>query len=242
MDKEAEWTEELCKARRAYYKQLAAYKANPVGKEPKHPNALKARYAHNQVKARLEEMFGPKCAYCEGSVKSVSYQHVEHFRPQSIYPRLAYHWENLLLACEQCNSVYKKHKFPLHDGSEPVEDQADPCSKDASDLQMLINPCEEDPEDFFAFEDERLACKNARAEKMRDVCGLNREALRDERSVAVLLAELAVKVYLAAVKDNIPEKITKSVADLKTITAASMRFSGTIQAKVRALGIDYTQL
>jgi len=47
-----------------------------------------------QIRARLEEMQGRRCAYCEGSVDALG-QHVEHFRRKHHYPALTFVWGNL---------------------------------------------------------------------------------------------------------------------------------------------------
>lgn len=46
------------------------------------------------------------CCYCTGSIGSGAF-HIEHFRPQGIYPALRFAWPNLLASCES----YKKEEF-----------------------------------------------------------------------------------------------------------------------------------
>src|SRR5579872_3417493 len=95
----SEWTKKLCEARRQYYHQLKEHeRAAPdkKGSPPSRPNANPSWYGHNDVKKQLGRMFGKKCTYRESIVTIVSYQHVEHFRPQSVYASLAYDWDNLL--------------------------------------------------------------------------------------------------------------------------------------------------
>lgn len=82
-------------------------------------------YADASVKAELLNVHFGKCCYCEKKYIPANL-HIEHFRPKKgvrqrrnqndIRPGyfwLAYTWKNLLLACHQCNSVYKKTLFPL---------------------------------------------------------------------------------------------------------------------------------
>jgi hypothetical protein len=78
MRKAEQWTRELCNARRRYYLALDEPEAGLVRERPEYPRARSSRYGHEEIKNRLEKMFGPKCAYCESRVKAVSYQHVEH--------------------------------------------------------------------------------------------------------------------------------------------------------------------
>lgn len=53
------------------------------------------------VQKILKELYHEKCAFCEQKAEVLA---VEHFRPKSIYYWLAYSWDNLLLACQKCNS------------------------------------------------------------------------------------------------------------------------------------------
>ena len=196
----SEWTQRLCDNLKNYYQAVQAYEEEKSQHRPPQPEASASHYAHQQIKRQLDRMFGNKCAFCESIVTAVSYQNVEHFRPKSIYPSLAYEWENLLFACTVCNSGYKKTQFPLLDNSQPALDENNPCALDASDTNALINPCEEDPQDFFSFDDEWIACLNKRAEITRDVCGLNREALLDERREWLGVIETTAKAVLLAKK------------------------------------------
>ena len=71
------------------------------------------KYRHPQIRAALNTLFHGKCAYCESKIKHVSDPHIEHYRPKSKFPDLTFAWDNLLLACGQCNSAkYKGDRFP----------------------------------------------------------------------------------------------------------------------------------
>lgn len=50
------------------------------------------------------------CAFCDGRVGTESRETIEHFRPKSRYPELAYTWDNLFLCCDGCQSA-KLEKF-----------------------------------------------------------------------------------------------------------------------------------
>ena len=46
------------------------------------------------------------CCYCDGfPVSATSVESIEHFRPKSKYPLLAYYWANLFYACSRCQSI-----------------------------------------------------------------------------------------------------------------------------------------
>ncbi len=233
------WTQELCTKRKAYYQELEKYEQKERPTKPDFPKAKNARYAHKDIKQTLKRMFGAKCAYCESQVTAVSYQHVEHFRPQSIYPRLAYDWDNLLLACEVCNSGYKAARFPLSDGRQPAPDEKEPCLLDDSDENALINPCFDDPEEFFDFsEDGRIICRNKRAEYTRDVCGLDREALNDARELWAEIIENMAKAFLAANEAGRIEEKNRYANTLKKCFAT--QYSALVRAKLKTLTIDET--
>ena len=85
-----------------------------------------AIYNHPTVKQALRTAQNDKCAYCE-TRNTTSHDVVEHFRPKNgcrhvrrdalIRPQyfwLAYTWDNLLFACDQCNDAgHKQNLFPL---------------------------------------------------------------------------------------------------------------------------------
>lgn len=151
-----------------------------AGQTKNKPEADAATYRHPEVLAALHRMFKGRCVYCESVLPGRL--DVEHFRPESLYPMLAYKWTNLLFACAFCNQDGKGAQFPLlSTGQQPVYDASDPGKLDDTDGAMLINPCDEDPALFFEFTDAVLICKNARAVKMREVCKLDRFDLKEER-------------------------------------------------------------
>ncbi len=59
----------------------------------------------------LEEMTKNHCSFCDGyPLGTESRQTIEHFRPKSRFPELAYQWENLFLCCDVCQSS-KQEEF-----------------------------------------------------------------------------------------------------------------------------------
>jgi len=44
------------------------------------------------------------CAFCDGPVDLESRATVEHFRPKSQFPELAYAWQNLFPCCDKCQA------------------------------------------------------------------------------------------------------------------------------------------
>jgi len=83
----------------------------------KRPNSN--TYSHTEVRELLNSMSHTKCYYCETILKDKSSE-VDHFIEIFIDKNLAFIWNNLYLACDNCNG-----KVP-HD-SIPVTDCLDPC-------------------------------------------------------------------------------------------------------------------
>jgi uncharacterized protein (TIGR02646 family) len=139
----------------------------------------------------LEKLFHKKCAYCEGIYEAGAWMDVEHYRPKSKvtadgvdidhpgYYWLAYHWRNLLLACNKCNrGSGKMNKFPI----------AGPrahCPEDSLEQEnpLLLNPYDnENPENHITFGVNGIvAGKTEKGRKTIEVCNLNREELQTSR-------------------------------------------------------------
>ena len=249
IDNADEWALELCEARRLYYVELRRFERREISTRPKTVDAKKSRYANNTVKTALKRMFGTKCCYCEAKVTVVSYQHVEHFRPQSIYPRLAYEWSNLLLACEQCNSTHKGDRFPLGPGEQHAEpDRQTPCSLNGSDTGLLIDPCRDDPADHFEYVfDDRpddgyidvvLVCKSRRGELSRDVYGLSRTDLVDDWREHLLGIQNDVAGYQLALQLDNRAKQRRFESYLRRSMASTSPYSALTRAYIQQRGID----
>ncbi len=131
-----------------------------------------AKYNKGTIKKALVSMFHGKCAYCESYISDVDYGDIEHFRPKSKFPELAVTWDNLLLACKRCNGAEQKGDT-WYDNNEGGP---------------LVNPCTDEPDDFFEFEyDEEthiaiVKPKNKRGEISEEVYGLNKDELLRSRN------------------------------------------------------------
>ena len=110
----------------------------------------------SKFKKLLYELHHGKCCYCERKLSRGQAQ-VEHFRPKAKvdedkhhpgYWWLAYSWRNLLLACGDCNTK-KGAKFPLETGSKRLNPEDCDLEKEEP---ILINPLEEDPEEFIEYD------------------------------------------------------------------------------------------
>lgn len=83
------------------------------------PYQLATRYNEPSIKIALEKETHEKCAYCESKIKHITYGDIEHILPKNknARPDLYVDWNNLTLACEQCNrsgkKTYYNPKLPL---------------------------------------------------------------------------------------------------------------------------------
>ena len=86
------------------------------------------------------------CNYCEHDRAF----DIEHIYPKSLYPSLAFVWNNYLLACKGCNSTYKLDQFaifkPKGSNTKHILGRGkEPSNADA----LLINPRKEEPTTFL---------------------------------------------------------------------------------------------
>lgn len=159
----------------SYLTALAAFEANKSIENKQRKDIIERKYNHNQVKNTLKTMCSSKCAYCESHITHIGYGHIEHFKPKARYPELCFEWENFLLSCEICNSsAFKGDKFPIESEGGP-----------------FINPCDENPDNFFEFELDHstgaanIIPQNKRAAITEMIIGLNRPDLVIHRSQVV---------------------------------------------------------
>lgn len=132
-------------------------------------------YSNTDVKTALINLFQKKCAYCESLFLHVYSGDVEHFRPKGRisdaenpkpgYYWLASDWDNLLLSCRNCNqklkhqvvgragkeTMGKMDQFPLDQNGVHVRTHKTDIAQEEPH-RLLINPCIENPEQFFKYE------------------------------------------------------------------------------------------
>jgi len=138
---------------------------------------------YEDVKDDLFRMQHHKCCYCENILEQAKYRDVEHYRPKARYWWLAWTWENLLFACNECNRDYKRDQFPQASGSAAlVAEQLPP----GDESPLLIDPTgSSDPMDEIVFRRETIQSREhwvpvGRTDRGREtirVCGLARQSL-----------------------------------------------------------------
>jgi uncharacterized protein (TIGR02646 family) len=152
-----------------------------------------------EVRLTLIRLFHNKCAYCETPLVGQR-PNLEHFRPKANarntvrgtvdpdhYWWLFYEWENLYLACQECN-INKRDQFPI------LGDRAKIGAGGAAlreETAMLLDPCLDNPAEFLMFEEDGTVLPwplrdggIGRAETTIETLGLNREPLVAARQTA----------------------------------------------------------
>lgn len=115
-----------------------------------------------QVKARLKDVSNGKCWYCEARQERAD-NDVDHFRPKSIYPWLAFTLDNFRYACTFCNRVRKNpdtggasgkgDHFPLFGGA-----RATTVEQLANEDLVLLDPCRGADPGLLDFTDDGRPC------------------------------------------------------------------------------------
>lgn len=174
-------------------------------------------YKDKELVAELGKIFGNKCAYCESCFGAVTPKDIEHFRPKSEikthgeailrpgYYWLAAEWLNLLVSCPDCNrrrehevpgqpamvNLGKDIQFPIADENARLRVHSCSAVQIANEeaQRLLINPCIEDPEDYFIYDDEGLIHPR-NANDMKAICSIHVYALQRKALVEARKATL----------------------------------------------------
>lgn len=61
------------------------------------------RYRDSEIKTTLRTETNDKCVYCESKIGHNCPGDIEHKIPKSILPELTFEWDNMTIACNECN-------------------------------------------------------------------------------------------------------------------------------------------
>ena len=165
-----------------------------------------------------------KCAYCERHLhlgkNNLPDGDIDHFRPKSLYPMLAYHVRNYVLSCRICNETYKQDYFPITRQRATKTKRLNDLYAEQAYLVNPLDPQEPNLEDIIGFDGIlgiSLAIpgtwQDARANAMIDTFKINnRDDLRREQT------EIICEIFLAKT-GNPSDLLTQSV-----LTRAADRF------------------
>ncbi|MDB5385950.1 MAG: hypothetical protein JWM11_1596 [Planctomycetaceae bacterium] len=150
-------------------------------------------YGDATVKNQLRLDQHEKCVFCESKFGANYHGDVEHIRPKGGFTQheddklttpgyfwLAYEWSNLTFCCALCNQTHKKNHFPLANPKRRARSHKDDVTQEKP---ILINPVEEDPQQFIDFNQEvaRGIDTQERGRRTIDLLGLNRPLVQEKR-------------------------------------------------------------
>lgn len=186
-----------------------------VGNKPN--KEISTRYNHPEIKQQLEKETYGKCAYCESKLKHISYGDIEHILPKNkeARPDLYVDWNNLTLACEQCN---RSGKHSYYDENLP-----------------LINPYNDHVESHYNDIGECIypVLNDERAEVTLITLNLNRPDLLERRQERIRQIEVLLKSW-ANHKNQIIKKELEHQLCLEC--EADKEYSSTVKAFLLARG------
>lgn len=221
-------------------------------------------YKNPEIKNALRGVFGSKCAYCETKYTASSDGDIEHFRPKGLvtgkipaapgYYWLSNDWENLLLSCQHCNQARrnktvgddgialidhkiakgKLNQFPLTNPLQRVVSHLQNLQAEES-LRLLLNPCIDNPEDHFEYDEEfaLIKGKTLKATESIEVYVLQRQYLvKNRKEVLTYLlgaidqAKGLLEIYNETNNSKVKTQFEKSLNILITYTGKESQYSG----------------
>jgi hypothetical protein len=79
-----------------------------------------SKYAHREIREALNATSMHKCFYCERKLKGIPSE-VDHYVEVAEQPEKAFEWENLYLACSDCNRKLSNRSIPNGETLNPCE-------------------------------------------------------------------------------------------------------------------------
>lgn len=95
-----------------YKKWGKKWEENHKNKQPWKWFSYQNEQVNHLLLPELKKMSQNHCAFCDAYPMGRIPNTIEHFRPKSKYPLLAYTWENLFLCCGNCQQ--KGEKYDKH--------------------------------------------------------------------------------------------------------------------------------
>ena len=180
-----------------------AYVGNPAAYDS---GKLKFAFSNNiygsaEARKVLKQIQHNKCCYCE---RETSPGRIDHFRPKGrvrqrkggnkIYPGyywLAYEWDNLVFACEDCN-LKKSDYFPLEDPERRARNHLDHLGRESP---LLLNPyVDPDPSRHITFDGTACMPRTDRGRATVTLLKLNRPMLQEGRQRTLSILEFLCAV------------------------------------------------
>lgn len=205
-------------------------------------------YNKKKVVKELWEMQNHKCCYCESLIPEEGHQKaVEHFQPKSIFKWLKNDWNNLLLACPQCNGK-KSNKFPIMLTDNKDESKVLYIKKPTRGKTLLIDPSKKiDPENHITFivDDSNSDYGNIKRKNYRrlgketiQIIGLNGSYYLRERRIWHRILNKVYNNLLEAEDQDNENAVKEECVTFKLYMSAKSKFAAYVREYVRRKEID----
>lgn len=220
---------------------------------PLNPDDFKEHWRADDIRQALWDWHHGKCCYCERKRDKKWDSDVEHFRPKAAIAKedghpgywwLAYEWENYFLACKSCNQEYKKTHFPLMPGGKRALSEEDDLGLEKP---VLINPVDENPEEFIGFdwESNRTMVKTVGLDKdgrgrktVNELTAVNKKEVMMQRADIVNRLRGIVYTIKRSEKTGDHNLKSKYCSRITEETAANKEFAGLSRAFFREAGLS----
>ena len=206
----------------------------------------KKHYSKKAVKDVLRKMHHNKCCYCETKLPTPAYLHVEHFRPKAAvrqsraddneYPGyfwLKYCWDNLLLACPDCNTC-KNTVFPLEKPAQRARSHNDDLTRER---ERFVDPTAEDPRDHIRFVDDLPVAQTERGRHTIEGLGLRRSSLTEERLWLLQVVQMHIHIVKLTPTPEIQHLQDEARRFIESAKQADAKFSSMVMDLLAQRGI-----
>ena len=203
-------------------------------------------YGSTRIREVLKRLQHNKCCYCESKPSATSAGRIDHFRPKGgvrqckgsdrIYPGyywLAYRWENLVLACDECN-LKKSDYFPLEDPGQRARRHLDCLDREAP---LLLNPyTETNLGEHLTFDGSACQPETERGRVTVTVLGLNRPELQEERQYVL---NMLVNLCTVARHPDQPDILRQEATDvMNSFARPDARYSAMVRDYLSAIDTE----
>jgi uncharacterized protein (TIGR02646 family) len=98
-----------------------------------------SKYAHKSIQESLNAMSFHKCFYCERTLKGAP-KEIDHYMEVAEVPEAAFEWENLYLACYECNGKFSNKVIPNTETLNPCVDSDEEIMRHLTFEDEIIKP------------------------------------------------------------------------------------------------------
>ena len=179
------------------------------------------QYGHAEVRALLNAMSGHKCFYCERLLKDIPNE-VDHYIEVAEYKHLAYLWENLYLACDNCNGKISNRLLP-------VLDTLDPCAHSDAEIELCLTF---NDELIREFDDSEMGRQKIRKYKLDSLVS------DFQRSKALnSFKDVLIAIQQAQIGDGGRPMTAEELERLRSFASRGQQFSLMFKLKLRSHGL-----